>query len=110
LYYILGLARIGHSIKGNIQLRLVVYTFIVTQGNFYRQDIPPLLLGIPDDPEDNILVVECLPHLCGLSKVIDLRGVTHLLYWLSIALLYRDVCSIASVTAIKVYSYVCTSI
>jgi hypothetical protein len=110
LYYILGSARIGHSIEGNTRLRLIVYTFVVTQGNFYCQDIPPSLLGIPHDLEDNILVAKCLLHPCGLSKGIELQSVARLLCRLSIALLYRDVCSITSVTAVNVHGRVCTFI
>lgn len=63
--------------EGNKRLGFVVHTFVVTQGDLHRQDVP--LLGVPHDPEDDVLVTECLPRTCGLSKFIGLKSIALLL-------------------------------
>lgn len=92
--------------EGNLRLGLVVYTFMVTEGDLHRQDVPSTLLGVPHNPKNDVLVVKCLPHPCGLSEFIKLGSIALLLCRFSIAFLYRDICPVAAIAAVEVYACV----
>jgi hypothetical protein len=54
---------IAASYKRNIQLRLVVRAFVVSQRELYCQNILLSLLGVLHNPEDKVLVAKSFPSL-----------------------------------------------
>lgn len=84
----------------NIRLRLVIYTFVVPQGDLHRQNVPSTFLGVLYDLEDNVLVAKRFLRSPGFSKFARLGNVTLLLCRFAITLLHRDICPLAVVAAI----------
>jgi hypothetical protein len=95
---------------GNIRLGLVVYSFVVLQSDLYRENIPLSLVGVLQDPEDEVLVAKSFARLCCLSKLVGLESIALLMCWLALRSLHGDVCAVAVVAAIGVYTCICTII